>query len=145
MVSCGPQSTVGKTVGWKLLIRHCSVQAQSDWLYEVTITHLSITIIMTLHHITFVRCLVLSIPANLMTSNLRFGELLLSVGYCSSFAETRIVAYHVTCELNYPLLPQRDGTIGYVRNWSFVIPPILWLRYSHCDSWVNSTVLSLIL
>ncbi len=85
-------------MGWKLqlpkLIRHRSVQAQSDWLYEVTITHMSITIIMTLHHITFVRCLVLLIPANLMTSNLRFGELLLSVGQCSRFVETWIVAYH---------------------------------------------------
>lgn len=57
---------------------------------------------MTLHHITFVRCLVLLIPANLMTSNLRFGELLFSVGYCSRFAETRIVAYHFTLWTQLP-------------------------------------------
>lgn len=139
-----------KKTAFPKLIRHCLVQAQSDWLYEVTITHLSITIIMTLHHITFDRCIELLIPANLMTSNLWFGELLLSVGKCSRFAETRIVAYHfnfwtqlpsITTGSRHHWLLEMDGSF---RNWSFVLPSIIW-RYSHCDNWVKSAVLSIIL
>lgn len=111
-------------MGWKLqlpkLIRHRSVQAQSDWLYKVTITHLSITT-MTLHHIIFDRCLVLLIPPNLMKSNLRFGELLLSVGQCSRFMETRFVTYHFNLWTQLPSITTGRRAPLVARNgWIFL-------------------------